>query len=265
MSDPIFSQHDEFTPLLHPEKRRMTYYSCNRDKLNVPAKVKRLRYVEIPRAVNAGNEAMANDSFQRYLDDADPRGRYEPSRTFGNGVHFWDSVYHGRAFTIDNGDAAITFTVPGQSNGPLVPLFLPLIGKLQPAEYQKRVKETADALRTIYKSAFGDRIKDMIEIATLATAPEKQGRGYGTALVQIVHEMADAQGRAIFLFTSDAYGFYDAVGYKMVGEALLGADNPKWHGGPVYIRVMLREPMSLSRQQCAKDASLAPSVHSLAV
>ena len=38
------------------------------------------------------------------------------------------------------------------------------------------------------ESSLGERMKDMIEIASLATAPEAQGRGYGSALVEaIIH------------------------------------------------------------------------------
>ena len=49
---------------------------------------------------------------------------------------------------------------------------------------------------------------------------------------------ADAQGRATYLLTTDAYRFYETVGYKLVGEDWLGIDNPKWTGAPVPIRVV---------------------------
>lgn len=49
---------------------------------------------------------------------------------------------------------------------------------------------------------------------------------------------ADAQGRSTFVVTSDAYRFYEAVGYKLVGERWLGVDNPRWKGEPVPVRVV---------------------------
>ena len=49
---------------------------------------------------------------------------------------------------------------------------------------------------------------------------------------------ADAQGKAIWLGTTDAAGFYARLGYKVVGETTIAGDNPKWEGGPIAIRVV---------------------------
>lgn len=120
-----------------------------------------------------------------------------------------------------------------------------------------------DAVRAMYKAVFGGSPEGLFEITTLATAPEKQGRGYGSALVAAVHDkvnqplllymparnlsaradvhwatQADARGAATFLLTSDAKGFYEVVGYTMVAETVVGLDNPKWTGGPVALRVV---------------------------
>lgn len=42
------------------------------------------------------------------------------------------------------------------------------------------------------KKAFGDSIESLIEIQGLATAPEHQGKGYGTALMLLVNALVGA-------------------------------------------------------------------------
>ena len=112
-------------------------------------------------------------------------------------------------------------------------------------------------LKAILDSNFGEKIDNMFEIQALATHPAKQGRGYGTALVKVVNDMvcrgrsclqapltmlslpqADTQARATYVVTTDAYRFYETVGYELVGEDWLGVDNPAWTGAPVPLRVV---------------------------
>lgn len=50
----------------------------------------------------------------------------------------------------------------------------------------QRAAEARDAIVGLMESSLGERMKDMIEIASLATAPEAQGRGYGSALVEAI-------------------------------------------------------------------------------
>ena len=46
-----------------------------------------------------------------------------------------------------------------------------------------------DAIEGSARDAFGDRLKDMLSIELLATAPEGQGRGYATALVKSLNDV----------------------------------------------------------------------------
>ena len=39
------------------------------------------------------------------------------------------------------------------------------------------------------ESALGARMQEMMEIQSLSTAPSKQGRGYASALVQVVNDL----------------------------------------------------------------------------
>lgn len=49
---------------------------------------------------------------------------------------------------------------------------------------------------------------------------------------------ADEQGRAVWLVTSDAVGFYEAVGYTKAREQWIGTSNPAWDGPPVPVRIV---------------------------
>ena len=49
---------------------------------------------------------------------------------------------------------------------------------------------------------------------------------------------ADEQGRVVWLVTSDAVGFYEAVGYTMFREQWIGTRNPAWSGPPVPVRLV---------------------------
>ncbi|EJF55769.1 hypothetical protein DICSQDRAFT_72947, partial [Dichomitus squalens LYAD-421 SS1] len=102
----------------------------------------------------------------------------------------------------------------------------------------QRSKEVRSAIDTLVKDNLGDRYADMIEITHLGTSPEKQGLGYGTALVKVVTDIADGQGLAVTLITTDAYRFYEFVGFELVAEKLVGVDNPTWDGAPVPIRLV---------------------------
>ena len=58
-----------------------------------------------------------------------------------------------------------------------------------PVVMQQRKKELVAAIVAVFNETIGDRAKDMFELAALATAPHKQGRGYATALVTTLNSM----------------------------------------------------------------------------
>ena len=62
--------------------------------------------------------------------------------------------------------------------------------------------------------------------------------GMGGTTHDSYSSQADAQGRATFVLTGDAWKYYESVGYKLIGEDWFGNDNPKWHGPPGPIRLV---------------------------
>jgi GNAT superfamily N-acetyltransferase len=114
----------------------------------------------------------------------------------------------------------------------------------------------------------GPQVEELVHVSTLATTPEKQGQGYGTALMKetikyvrpisaysngntaCLHLMqADDHGRGIFLETDTEYNvsFYESLGFKVIGETKLGEHNPTWHEKPVT--VSLASTISLTCNQ----------------
>ncbi|KAH9936895.1 uncharacterized protein BXZ73DRAFT_44979 [Epithele typhae] len=104
--------------------------------------------------------------------------------------------------------------------------------------HPKRRNEFVEAIKKLEEEALGDRAKEMFTLAGLGTAPEAQGKGYASALVQCLLAMADAEGRATSVVTTDAAGFYALHGFVLVGETWIAKDNPKYDGPPVPVRVL---------------------------
>ncbi|KAH9936883.1 uncharacterized protein BXZ73DRAFT_100298 [Epithele typhae] len=146
---------------------------------------------------------------------------------------FYQCAQAERCLTVDHGASALQYTLPGESQpgdgGP-------------PKSRCCRVRDFGGMVVKLRQEAVGERAEEMIELTGLATAPEKQGRGYASALMHALHEIADENGLAIWLATTDAMGFYALFGYKLAAEGWIGQENPEWDGGPIPVRIMIREP-----------------------
>ncbi|KAI1792523.1 hypothetical protein LXA43DRAFT_324646 [Ganoderma leucocontextum] len=222
--------------------------------LAIDIDVRPLRYSELPRAVKCSRDAIASDSLTRYLAGGDHSpGVYKLRETVLTTLSFATSIRTRRILTIDHGDAICGYRLPEDKPSKMLLLLARLSKAMGAKEYAKRSTEVRDAISELLETSLGDRIADMIEIQSLATSPKQQGRGYGTALVEAVVSLADEQGRAVFLVTTDAYRFYEFVGFKLVRERLVGVDNPTWDGAPVAIRIMLKEPHDIKREREKKQ------------
>ncbi|MGH9139192.1 MAG: GNAT family N-acetyltransferase [Acidimicrobiales bacterium] len=65
-------------------------------------------------------------------------------------------------------------------------------------------------------------------LATLGTAPDRQGHGVGSALIQPVLERCDADGEAAYLESSKESNvpYYERFGFKVIGEIHLPDGGP---------------------------------------
>ena len=46
---------------------------------------------------------------------------------------------------------------------------------------------------------------------------------------------SDLDGCDSFVFTARSYGFYETLGYTVVGKSAVGAGNPTWHHKPAEV------------------------------
>ncbi|KAI0706864.1 hypothetical protein C8T65DRAFT_830213 [Cerioporus squamosus] len=228
---------DESTWTLLPGKKPFAYLKEH------DVEVKPLQYRDIPRAVNGVFKAFTNDSTMRYFKEAESPMLYHARQWLDLATRFADCVNRGRISTVDHGTSFIYYGAPGDNkHKPPFSWILRLLGMLRSGEVRKRRNEFLTKATTLIEAAFGEKAEDMFEVEGLGTVPAMQGRGYARALVSAVHDEADAQGRATYLITGDAWKFYESAGYKVIAEDLIGNDNPNYHGPPAPIRLMLREP-----------------------
>lgn len=112
------------------------------------------------------------------------------------------------------------------------------------AEERKRRKEFEEKITEAMKRSIGDRVDKMWYIEGLCTDPLSQGQGYGGALLDAVTTLADRAGQATWLQSSNVANkkFYNEHGFEVVETVVVGDQNPTWHGQPVPISLMVREP-----------------------
>ncbi|THH04939.1 hypothetical protein EW145_g5158 [Phellinidium pouzarii] len=202
------------------------------------------------------------DAFQ-----GDPLGDYVSGgdssflRTIVQNLYYWVHlslmVLSKRVLTIDHGDAISVFapaSAPTRNNyrptlsekllGFVDKVLLLIRNKLCSPEQRKRNAESLEKLQQAIHDSVGEKIKEMIYLKRLATAPRCQKKGYGSALVKAITDIADAEGRACYLVSSNINNsfFYNFHGFYTVAQTILGADNPSWDKKPVVILLqMVRE------------------------
>ncbi|KAI0953356.1 hypothetical protein AcW1_007596 [Taiwanofungus camphoratus] len=225
--------------------------------------VELLRYADIPRAVTTAMQANRADPIIRYIVDAADPGRslfYELKNRMVWALDLAETISRRRAFTIDRGDAIIISNDPktesrppaglGRIAGIAKNLILACLRwattKLDSNEQRRRRLEWLNKRETAIKEAIGNEADDMLYLGSLATAPSKQGRGYGARLVGSLTAEADAQGRSVWLCSSNSNNtsFYERCGFSTTNEFVLGGNNPTWKQPPVTVRIMTRKPLS---------------------
>ena len=61
---------------------------------------------------------------------------------------------------------------------------------------------------------------------------------------------ADSLGRGVYVVTTDAYRFYERLGYKLVGEVWIGDGNPRWQGPAAAIRLVSDAMPLVTKEHC---------------
>ncbi|KAI0335570.1 hypothetical protein GY45DRAFT_1316924 [Cubamyces sp. BRFM 1775] len=227
------TKHDEVTPLLCDYKGRSYVQNIE---------VAPMQHDDLVKATDTTHRAFLKEALMVYFSSADTRPFREARNKAQYYLSYDDAIHKQRMLTVNKADALMRYSTPGDPKGLTRwrTFLTALIDKLDNRELAKRKKEVEGKIGAMVEDAFGEKVKDMYEVQALATAPEAQGRGYGSALVTAVTDMGDADGHDVWLITSDAYGFYETLGFSVIRLDFVGADNPKWKGKPVGVRIMYR-------------------------
>ncbi|KAI0065974.1 hypothetical protein BV25DRAFT_1821701 [Artomyces pyxidatus] len=107
----------------------------------------------------------------------------------------------------------------------------------------RRWNEFADKHKEAMDAVIGDQKDWYISIDELFTHPTYQGRGYASALVNTVVQMADDLHRPTWLISSTPENavFYHTFGFDTVLEIELGEGDPDWKSSPLVVPVMVRQ------------------------
>lgn len=231
-----------------------------------------LGYLDVPKAVLTGDAAFKNDPHRRYTFET-PDAQTRPWRRITMKILIFmvnirlisEAIHRGTAWTVNHGDAMMIYSMPASSIAKsrlskFIDILFHIIDTLLKAmfriiaspEQKYRVHEGDEKTQRAVKLALGDRVEDMFQVQLVATAPDKQGYGYGSSLVQVVTSKADEECRSTWLTSSNFANtrFYESLGFASVGEISLGHDNPTWNGPPVIVLVMVREPATYSDEKC---------------
>jgi len=211
-----------------------------------------LRDRHLKKASKSWVDALEKDPVLRYIDNN--RKQTPDVKDATQIIMFCVMAYWRRrkiALTVDAGASIIFCTAPKSPRS----LFdrctdwvVALVGKifvlLTPREERKRAAEVQAKVKTAVSRSLGDRVEKMLYIDTLATEPASQGWGYGGALLDSIGALADVTNQAVWLQSTNERNtnFYISHGYRIVDEAVVGDNNPNWHGAPVIIKIMAREP-----------------------
>ncbi|KZT73054.1 hypothetical protein DAEQUDRAFT_722157 [Daedalea quercina L-15889] len=211
--------------------------------------VKVIRFVNVPRAASTKTAAFAHDPLFEYMrntPDAEESRLIRLLDYLTNFLQFIVRAHVQRALVVDGGYAYVAFGVPGDITSSLervASAMIRCIRKARTPEQNKRWSETMEKQDAAIQEAIGERIRGMFCVYDLAAHPDRQGRGYGSALMAAANAKADDLGLASWLVSSNINNtaFYESCGFVTVRQFAVGEDNPTWTKPPVVVSIMVRE------------------------
>ncbi|EKM56557.1 uncharacterized protein PHACADRAFT_253756 [Phanerochaete carnosa HHB-10118-sp] len=231
-----------------------------------------MQYKDVPKVYETIEKSIAADPLDRYMsntpDNHKKTKRWKAGRKAMIYLQWYKAIYDEAAWTVNRGESLIGLGDPTRKESPLDKvlgsLFVQLIKGIrdlaESKEQRKRSTEFMNKAMNTAKEVLGDRTTKMIEVSGLATTPERQGRGYATALAHLATDLADARGVQSWLMSSNTInrGFYHELGFEIVATFYVGNDNPTWNEPPVPIDIMVREPKGASSSVDEKAVGLDP-------
>ncbi|OCB89551.1 hypothetical protein A7U60_g3243 [Sanghuangporus baumii] len=264
MPRPSYSSinHSDGIKFLDTDEKHLLRYLALEDALSSDyllaekVVVKRLRNRDIRRASRTLITGIEDDPLAKYIRETpDARNTKLYNRIqrlqFAIGVSQWArrkwglAVNHGRAVVcaVPAPEASKKSKIDRKIDElyRLINRALDIVGKTE--MQRRRFDEVSKKLDKFAEEILGADWRRMRCVNALATAPEFQRRGYGGALLDAVTKLADAEGRSTYLLSSNAAAnteFYNAHGFFIIAEILIGDDDPTWKGPPIPVPLMVR-------------------------
>ncbi|KAH6915065.1 hypothetical protein BKA70DRAFT_1420014 [Coprinopsis sp. MPI-PUGE-AT-0042] len=205
--------------------------------------VKPLKDGEAWKAANTWRNAFVHDPLTRYLQGDQPETprSIKTRKLFIAGVLLgWIRVHNKVVITVNGGESLVIANLAQSSVGRgslkdrlinwLIETTFKYKSFFASRESKMRRKEFAEKRAAVMKDTIGDRSKDMILVSLVCTDPESRGHGYASALLATITRIADSLETACWLESSNILNepFYNSHGFKTIGEAVIGDQNPTW-------------------------------------
>lgn len=175
---------------------------------------------DVPTAIDTLARAFADYPFTRHVIAAD--GHEERIRRYQELCLTRIGMVYGRVWVADGGRAVAVWAVPGQDPSPAFAELGPILGEL--GGDRAAMAAAADATMAQYRPKEPGWF-----LETVATAPEAQGKGLGSAVLIPGIQEAERAGCPVFLETSSDANvrFYERLGFKVTADVQLPDNGPR--------------------------------------
>ncbi|PJN27816.1 N-acetyltransferase [Kitasatospora sp. CB02891] len=175
---------------------------------------------DVPTAVDTLARAFADYPFTRHVIAAD--GHEERIRRYQELCLTRIGMVYGRVWVAEEGRAVAVWAVPGQDPSPVLDELGPILGELSGDRMAASV--AADEAMAPYRPREPGWF-----LETVATAPEVQGKGLGSAVLLPGIQEAGRAGCPAFLETSSEANvrFYERLGFRVTAEVRLPGGGPR--------------------------------------
>jgi GNAT superfamily N-acetyltransferase len=186
---------------------------------NAPS-VRPLTDADVPTAVDTLARAFADYPYTRHVIAAD--GHAERIRRYQELCLTRIGMVYGRVWVADEGRAVAVWAVPDQDPSPAFAALGPLLGEL--GGDRAAASATADAAMAPHRPKEPGWF-----LETVATAPEAQGKGLGSAVLIPGIQEAERAGWPAYLETSSEANvrFYERLGFKVTADVQLPDNGPR--------------------------------------
>ncbi|GJE95605.1 GNAT family N-acetyltransferase [Phanerochaete sordida] len=214
-----------------------------------------MQYRDVAKACKTAELTLAPDPLDQYLNGTPDSLRWKLGRKVTFHLQFCKVVREKSEWTINHGESIMNLGDPARQEDAVDKIINAihnrLVRGLNQLTYSKeqrlRSAEFGTKMRKAIRDTLGERTAYMIEVGSLATSPECQGRGYASSLVRVATNLADARGVPSWLVSSNTAnrGFYHSLGFEVVTTFHVGDGNPTWTAAPVPVDIMVRHPKSM--------------------